>query len=106
MGRRSEPAEDELASRVRVAVTRLNRRLRQESLGGISPAQATALGSIRRLGNPTLGELAIAEQVRPPTITRIVAVMESAGFVSRVLDPVDRRVTRVELTADGRRTIE
>ena len=65
-----EPHDDELAARLRVAVTRLNRRLRQQSLAGLSPAQASALGSINRLGTPTLGELAVAEQVQPPTMTR------------------------------------
>ena len=98
--------EDELVSRLRVAVTRMNRRLRQESLAGLSPAQATALGSVNRLGTPTLGELAVAEQVQPPTMTRIVAAMEAAGFVARLTDAADRRVCRVRLTADGRRTLE
>jgi DNA-binding MarR family transcriptional regulator len=91
---------------MRVAVTRLNRRLRQESLAGLSPAQATALGSIKRLGDPTLGELAAAEQVQPPTVTRLVASMEHAGLVTRSVDAGDRRVTRVQLTAEGRRAIE
>src|SRR5580692_822017 len=82
------PASDEeLATRLRVAVTRLNRRLRQQSLAGLSPAQAMALGSVNRLGNPTLGELAVAEQVQPPTMTRMVASMEAAGLVARLTDP-------------------
>jgi len=97
--------DDELTTRLRVAVTRLNRRLRQESLAGLSPTQATALGSIDRLGTPTLGELALAEQVQPPTMTRVVAGMEDAGLVARVADSLDRRICRVRLTADGRRTL-
>jgi DNA-binding MarR family transcriptional regulator len=103
---RAAPAPDEeLATRLRVAVTRLNRRLRQQSLAGLSPAQATALGSIDRLGTPTLGELALAEQVQPPTMTRLVAGMEDAGLVARVSDSLDRRVVRVRLTAEGRRAL-
>ena len=74
------PAEDELASRLRVAVTRLNRKLRQQALAGLSPAQASALGTVNRLANPTLGELAEAEQVQPPTVTRLVSCLESAGW--------------------------
>jgi DNA-binding MarR family transcriptional regulator len=99
-------AEEELATRLRVAVTRLNRRLRQQSLAGLSPSQAAALGSINRLGSPTLGELALAEQVQPPTMTRLVAGMEREGLVVRFQDDDDRRVWRVRLSGDGRRMLQ
>src|SRR6185437_5665306 len=82
--------DDELATRLRLAVTRLNRRLRQESYAGLSPAQASALGTVKRLGSPTLGELAVTEQVQPPTVTRLVGSLEGAGLVSREVDPDDR----------------
>jgi DNA-binding MarR family transcriptional regulator len=98
--------DEELATRLRAAVTRMNRRLRQQSLGGLSPAQGSALGSVSRLGTPTLGELATAEQVQPPTMTRLVASMEAAGLVERQGDAADGRICRVRLTAEGRRTIE
>ena len=100
------PACEELAARLRVAVTRLNRRLRQESPAGVSPAQASALGSVDRLGKPTLGELAEREQVQPPTMTRLVGGLEAAGLVSRLSDAGDGRVVRVQLTPGGRRTLE
>jgi DNA-binding MarR family transcriptional regulator len=100
------PADEELAARLRVAVTRLNRKLRQQALAGLSPAQASALGTIDRLASPTLGELAAAEQVQPPTVTRLVASMESAGLVAREIDSVDRRVVRVRITAEGRRNLQ
>jgi len=96
----------ELATRLRVAVTRLNRRLRQQSLAGLSPAQASALGTVNRLTSPTLGELAAAEQVQPPTVTRLVTSLESAGLVTREVDGADRRVVRVQVTAEGRRTLQ
>lgn len=99
-------AEDELPARIRMAVTRLNRRLRQESVTGISPSQESALSTIKRLGTPTLGELAQVEQVQPPTMTRVVAGMEAAGLVSRRGDADDRRVSRVELTPSGRATLD
>jgi DNA-binding MarR family transcriptional regulator len=106
-GSAGRPAtEDELATRLRVAVTRLNRRLRQQSLAGLSPAQASALGTVNRLDSPTLGELAAAEQVQPPTVTRLVTSLESSGLVSRETDRVDRRVVRVRITAEGRRTLQ
>jgi DNA-binding MarR family transcriptional regulator len=98
--------DEELATRLRVAVTRLNRRLRQQSLAGLSPAQVSALGSVSRMGTPALGELALAEQVRPPTMTRLVATMEGAGLVARLTDADDGRVCRVRLTGEGRRTLE
>ena len=95
---RTDVLDDELATRLRVAVTRMNRRLRQQSLAGLSPAQASALASVNRLGTPTLGELAVAEQVQPPTMTRLVAAMEGAGLVARLADADDGRVCRVRLT--------
>lgn len=98
--------DDELAARLRVAVTRLNRRLRQESMTGVSPSQEAALAAVSRLGRPTLGELAQAEQVQPPTMTRVVGAMEQAGLLERFGDDGDRRITRVELTAEGRGTLE
>jgi DNA-binding MarR family transcriptional regulator len=52
-----------------------------------------------------LGELAAAEQVQPPTVTRLVTSLESAGLVAREIDPVDRRVVRVRITAEGRRNL-
>ena len=105
-GSTSGPAEGELPARLRVAVTRLNRRLRQESVTGISPSQESALSTINRLGEPTLGELAQAEQVQPPTMTRVVAAMQAAGLIVRHGDEDDRRVSRVELTSEGRATLE
>ena len=98
--------DEEVAGRLRIAVNRLQRRLRQESLGGLSPAQASALGSVSRHGNPTLGELAAIEQVQPPTMTRIVASLAEAGMVTRVADANDRRSARVRITPAGERALE
>jgi DNA-binding MarR family transcriptional regulator len=104
--RSAEMTHEEVAGRLRIAVNRLQRRLRQESLGGLSPAQASALGSVGRHGSPTLGELAALEQVQPPTMTRIVASLTEAGMVTRVADPRDRRSARVHITATGERALE
>jgi DNA-binding MarR family transcriptional regulator len=97
---------DDLASRLRAATNRLNRKLRQQSLAGLSPAQASALGTVRRLESPTLGELAAAELVQPPTVTRLVTSLESAGLVTRETDSVDRRVVRIRITPEGRRSLQ
>jgi DNA-binding MarR family transcriptional regulator len=97
---------EEVAGRLRIAINRLQRRLRQESLGGLSPAQASALGSVNRHGSPTLGELAATEQVQPPTMTKIVAGLAEAGMVTREADANDRRSARVRITPSGLRTLE
>ena len=87
-------------------MNRLQRKLRQQSLGGLSPAQASALGTVNRLGRPTLGELAAIEQVQPPSMTRIVASLADAGMVVRETDAADRRSVRVRLTPAGARALE
>jgi DNA-binding MarR family transcriptional regulator len=97
---------EELAGRLRIAINRMQRRLRQQSLAGLSPAQASALGTVSRLGSPTLGELAATEQVQPPTMTRIVASLSDAGMVRRVTDDADRRSARVRITPAGTRALE
>jgi DNA-binding MarR family transcriptional regulator len=99
-------ADHELVDRLRLAVSRLARRLRQQAEGEISASQFSALASINRLGPITLGKLAAVERLRPPTLTRIAAALEEAGLVLRRLDPADRRVARVEITPSGRGLLE
>src|SRR5580658_519535 len=94
------------ATRLRRSITRLNRRLRQSALGGVSPAQASMLSSIERAGRPTLGELATIELVQPPSVSRIVRALSDAGLVALVTDDEDRRMTRAVLTAAGRRELD
>jgi DNA-binding MarR family transcriptional regulator len=103
---RRAAVHEDVASRLRIAINRMQRRLRQQSLAGLSPAQASALGSVSRLGHPTLGELASTEQVQPPTMTRIVASLAEAGMVTRVTDDSDRRSARVHITPAGTRALE
>ena len=102
----SDADETEMASRLRLAVTRLHRRLRQQSAGGLTQSQSSALASVAQLGSPTLGELASRESVQPPSMTRIVAALEQMGLVARVIDATDRRVARVTLTDQGREVLE
>lgn len=99
-------SEAELASRLRLAVTRLGRRLRGQLTGEVTASQLAALASVGRLGPITLGELSAVERVKPPTMTRIVAALEELGLVSRTIDPADRRVARVSTTAEGAAFIE
>jgi DNA-binding MarR family transcriptional regulator len=91
----------DLPTRLRLVVTRLARRLRQHSEAPLSPTQAAVLATIDRRGPLTLGELAEAERVQPPTITAAVDRLEQQGLVQRRRGPHDRRVVRVQVTADG-----
>jgi DNA-binding MarR family transcriptional regulator len=100
-----DPAEAELASRLRLAVTRLHRRLRQHATGGLTPSQASALAGVDLLGSPTLGALAARESVQPPTMTKVVAALEERGLVTRVTDTADRRSVRLTLTPAGTETL-
>jgi DNA-binding MarR family transcriptional regulator len=102
----ADQSSEELASRLRLAINRLHRLLRQESLDGLSPAQASALGAVKRLGGPALGELAAVEQMQPPSMTKIVATLTGAGMVTRVTDVADRRSARVWITPAGERSLE
>jgi DNA-binding MarR family transcriptional regulator len=98
-------SDAELAARLRLAILRLSRRLRQQVAGGVTSSQVSALATVERLGTPTLGELASSEQVQPPSMTKIVVGLEAAGLVARQEEEADRRIVRVKLTADGRRTL-
>src|SRR5215213_1814273 len=91
----------ELAARLRLAVNRLARRLRQHADTDISPSQLSALATLARRGPLTVGELSSAERVKPPTMTRVVASLEEVGLVTRTVDPEDRRVAHVATTPDG-----
>ena len=95
----------ELADRLHsVAIHLLRRARRTDPLTGVSPAQLSAL-SVLMGGAKTLGELAAAEQVRPPTMSRLVKEMERAGVARRSSDPRDGRVVRVRATAKGLRAL-
>lgn len=92
-------------ARLRLAIVRLARRQRQQSGTGLTPSLQSALAVVDARGPLTLGELAAVEQVSPPTTTRIVAKLEEMGLVARTVDVEDRRVTRVDVTAVGRRQL-
>jgi len=96
----------ELAARLRLSVTRLNRRLRQQSDFEATASQISALATIERIGPVTIGDLSAAERVQPPSMTRIVAALEDLGLIERATDPSDRRVARVGVTPLGRRLLE
>ncbi len=96
---------NDTAARLRRAITRMNRKLRYTSLSGVTPAQASMLASIEQHESPSLGDLALAEQIQPPSVTRLVKDLEEAGLIGTMVDPLDRRCTRVALTALGRKEL-
>ena len=99
------PDDEDLVGRLRLSVTRLARVLRQDSYRGLAPTDIALLTAIAWEGEPTLGSLAVNEHVAPPTVTKSINKLESEGLVERVADREDGRVTRVRLSATGRRVV-
>ena len=96
-------AATELADRLHSAAIHLLRRLRREDArAGLSGPRLSALSVVVFAGPLTLGELAAAEQVKPPTMTRLVRALEARGLVTREPDERDGRVVRLRATAKGR----
>jgi DNA-binding MarR family transcriptional regulator len=91
-----------LASELRLAVHRLTRRLRQQTpSGGLTLTQLSALTVIWREGPLTAGDLATKEQVRPPSITRVLTGLEALDLVERLENPRDGRQVLVQVTPLG-----
>ena len=96
----------EIADRLHSAAIHLLRRLRvRDRESGVGPAQLSALSVLVFGGPRSLGELADAEQVRPPTMSRIVAGLERAGLVRRHATEDGRRV-RLEASAKGTKILQ
>jgi len=91
----------ELAARLRLAITRLARHLRQTADSDLSPTQGSVLATVSASGPVTLGELAELERVASPTITKVIALLHEKGLVDKLTDPADRRFVRVQLTPAG-----
>ncbi len=103
------PSPPQLASRLRLAVARLSRRISREATSAgddLTASRLAALVTIEHFGPITLGELAAVEQVQPPSMTRIVARLEELGLAARETDPADRRVMRLRTTERGRTLLE
>jgi DNA-binding MarR family transcriptional regulator len=100
---RSPTIDTALASSLRLSVVRLNRRLRgQRADTSVTLTQLAALSTLKGHGALTPGELAAHEKVTPPSMTRVLAVLEERGLVSRRPHPTDGRQALVELTDAGR----
>ena len=93
----------QLATLLRDAITRLNRRVRQaRPVGDLTIAQLSALTSLELAGLMTPRELADVERVQPPTMTKIIAKLEERGLVQRTPHPTDGRQVIISATPEGR----
>ena len=105
MARSANRRERDVADRLHSAAIHLLRRARRtDPLTGVSPAQLSAL-SVLMSGPKTLGDLAAAEQVRSPTMSRLVSEMERVGVARKTTDRDDARVVRVRATPKGLRAL-
>jgi len=95
-----------LANRLHSAAIHLLRRVRQQDAASRqAPARLSALSVLVFGGPMTLGQLAAAEQVKPPTMTRIVSGLEREGLAERSVDAADERRVRIRATAKGERLL-
>lgn len=93
---------EELADRLHSTAIHLLRQVRiQDAASGLAPARLSALSVLVFGGAMSLNDLARAEQVRPPTMSRIVDALESANLIRRTVNPQDRRAVVLEATEKG-----
>jgi DNA-binding MarR family transcriptional regulator len=104
--RKGEPRAEALADQLHSSAIHLLRQLRREDdASGLSAPRLSALSVVVFGGPLTLGQLAAAEQVKPPTMTRIVTGLEKDALVQRIGDVRDRRLTRIRATTKGQRIL-
>jgi DNA-binding MarR family transcriptional regulator len=97
--------ETEMASRLRLVVGRLNRRIRIDGRESVPPLQLSALVTVEELGPLRLSELARREAVSVPTMSRVLAALDEQRLVVRTPDPQDARGVLVTLSAEGVRRL-
>lgn len=99
---REGTSERTLASALRLAVLRLNRRLRaQHPPSSVTLTQLSAMTTLHKCGSMTPGQLASKEGVQPPSMTRVISALEQIGYVERRAHPTDGRQAIVELSDRG-----
>ena len=102
MTKASQTRNTELADRLHSAAIHLLRSLRKvDSESGLTAPRLSVLSVLVFAGPRTLGQLAEAEQVKPPTMTKLVAALGADRLIRREIDRGDRRVTRIHATRKG-----
>lgn len=91
----------ELPARLRLAIARMARRMRQEAGDELSPSMTAALATIENHGPLTPSALAELERIKRPTATRVLNRLEEDGLIERSADPSDGRSAVVCVTKDG-----
>jgi DNA-binding MarR family transcriptional regulator len=105
MPARADTSLTDSAAKLRMAIVRTARALRQEAAAeasGLTPTSTAALATIERHGPLTPSELAEIERVKRPTVTRTLGCLEREGLVQRTPDPADGRSSLVSVNAAGR----
>ena len=95
----------DVSGRLYLAVGRLSRSLRQAGVPGPGHGAISALATLVNSGQLRLGDLAAKEGVAAATMSRIIASLVEAGYVSRESDPVDRRAWLAKATEEGERLV-
>ena len=96
----------ELPARLRLAITRTARRLRQEAGTDLTPSMTASLAAIERHGPLTPSGLAEIERIKRPTVTRVLRHLEADGLIERVQDPEDGRAALISVTPAGRELLK
>jgi DNA-binding MarR family transcriptional regulator len=97
----------ELASALRLSLLRAARRIRSQRVNTAATlSQLSALATVRKCGPLSAGEVAAIERVQPPSMTKILAALESSGWVARAAHPDDRRQSIISITPAGRALLE
>jgi DNA-binding MarR family transcriptional regulator len=99
-------ADLEQVARLRLAVLRLSRRLRQNAAAGLTASQLSVLSTLDRHGPMTLGDLAVHEGVQPPSVTRMAVSLEEKGLVRRSSSETDRRSVLAAITPKGTKALD
>src|SRR5687768_12318497 len=93
--------DTELPARLRMAIARTARRMRQEAGDDLSPSMTAALATIERHGPLAPSRLADLERIKRPTATRVLRRLEEEGLIERTADPSDGRGAVVSITRQG-----
>lgn len=99
--------DTDAATRLRVSVARISRRLQRATTDvPLTASEMAVLSTTARHGPLGLGRLAAEEAMNPTMLSRVVRTLEGAGLIAREEDPADRRAATVALTPEGRRLVD